>query len=120
MAAATISAVSAGANGYNLTDSADFTTLATGAGNGVTFDYNARDLIILKNEAGQSATVTVKTPQPAAYSGIITLPDESFSIADGDTHLYPMLQIFKNASTGKITIECDQAIDILIVRPANT
>jgi hypothetical protein len=120
MAAAAISAVSAAAGGYNLTDSADFETLVTGAGNGVTFDYNARDVIVLKNGTANLATVTIKTPQPDVYSGIITLPDDTFTIAAGKTYLHPMLQIFKNTSTGKIIIECDEAIDALIVRPANT
>jgi hypothetical protein len=120
MAAANISAVSVPAGGYNLTDSADFTTLVAGAGNGVTFTYNPTDLIIMKNDTGGAGVFTIKTPTPAAYSGIVTVGDETVSVANGKTYMYPILAIFKNTSTGKITIECDVAGKVLVVRPANT
>lgn len=120
MAAAALTATSVAAGGYNLTDSSDFTTLVSGAGNGVTFDYDGRDVIILKNDTGGTAVFTIKVPTPSAYSGIVTVGDETVSVANNKTYLNPVLAIFKNVSTGKIIIECDVAGKVLVARPANT
>lgn len=119
MAAAALTATAVPAGGYNLTD-ATFTTMVAGSGNGVTFDYDGRDLICIKNDTGGAAVFTIKVPTPSAYSGIVTVGDETVSVADGKTYLNPILAIFKNVSTGKIIVECDVAGKILVFRPSNT
>lgn len=118
MAAVSISKQDVGPNGLNLTD-ATYETLVTGAGNGVTFDYHPHNIVVIKNASGLSATVTLKVNQPTAYSGPgLTIPDETVTVADGKTFLYPSLPIFKNSSTAKMTVEADQAVDVIVIRHA--
>jgi len=57
ISATTITAITS--NGYNLTDSADFTTLTTGSGNGVKFTYDSKDEVILKNDTAGAAVFTL-------------------------------------------------------------
>lgn len=98
--------------GLNLTD-ASFSTLSTGATNGVEIPYREADLIVLKNDTGGAAVFTLKVKQPAQYSGqSITVPDKTVSVATGKTHVYPTATIFKQTD-GDIYIDCDVAGKVL-------
>lgn len=102
--------------GYNLTDSTDFTTMATGAGNGVTFTYGSGDIIVMKNTTGGAAAYTLKIPAIAAittFGGTITSPTNT--VADGKTEILRLDSIFQDGSTGLATIECDVAGKILVL-----
>lgn len=103
------------ATGYNLTDSADFTTLVTGAGNGIKFEYNDRLAIILKNDTGGAATFTILVPQIAILTEAgVTVPDADIAVATGKTYLVQQAYAFKDED-GYITIECDVAGKILLI-----
>lgn len=116
MTRAAITAVTVSDNGYNLTDSASFATLGTGAGNGVSFEYSQRDLLVLKNGTGGSAVYTIKVPTPTAFSERgLTVPDETVTVATGKTWLYPMSAIFKQ-SDDAVYVDCDVAASILVMR----
>ena len=93
----------------------DMTTLAgTGSGNGFQFNYSEGYLVVMHNDTGSSATVTFKTAQPTLYSEkSITIPDETATIADGETDTWKPDSVFKD-SDGKVTIECDQLIKIKV------
>lgn len=117
MATTVITATTLTATGYNLTDSADFETMTTGAGNGVEFTFNANDFIVLKNTAGGAAVYTLTVPNPATYSDKgVTVPDATVTVADTKTWIYKLSSIFKQ-SDGDVIIECDVAADILVLRP---
>lgn len=106
---------SASLNGYNLTDSSDFTTMATGADNGVEIPFSASTIIILKNASGVAADYTLKIPEPTGVAdagGGVT--DSTISVADGKTHIIKPTSVMKQAD-GKIYIDCDQAADILVL-----
>ena len=112
--ATTVTAVSS--NGYNLTDSADFTTLVAGAGNGVQFTHDGNDTLILKNDTGGAAVFTFKTPTPSSLSavgGSVTEP--TVTVADGKTHVMPPLGTVFKQSDGKVYIECDVAGKVLLL-----
>lgn len=105
------------AAGYNLTDSADFTTMSSGAGNGVQFDYGADDVIVLKNDSGTTRVYTFLIVVPTnftSYSAAVTNP--TLSVANGKTYFARLNEAFKNASS-KVNIECDGAGKILVATP---
>jgi hypothetical protein len=117
MATTPITAVTLTATGYNLTDSGDFTTMSTGAGNGVEFSFNANDFLVLKNTTGGSAVYTITVPNPATYSNKgVTVPDATVTVVTGKTWMYKLSAIFKQ-SDGDVIIECDVAADILVLSP---
>lgn len=111
-----VAAVSLPATSYNLTDSADFETLATGSNNGVTITYSDINVLLLKNTTGGAAVFTIKVVVPAGYDRV-TVSDETVSVAAGDTHLYPLAPIFRQ-SDGKIYIDCDVAGEVLALTNA--
>ena len=101
--------------GFNLTDTNKFTTLATGSGNGVEFPQDQSQRIVLKNAAGSTATVTVKIPTPAQYSSLsLALPDMTLTIDNGKTFILEPHPQFRQ-SDGNVYIDCDKAIDILVL-----
>lgn len=103
--------------GYSLTDSADFDTLGTGAGNGVEIPFDSRSLIFLKNGTGNPATFTVKVPTPAKYVALgvgATDLDMTIEVADGKTYLLRPKDVMKQ-SDGDIYIDCDVAGAVLVV-----
>lgn len=111
--ATTIPAITS--EGYNLTDSADFTTMSTGSGNGVSFAYSARTLIILKNSTAGAADYTfvlANTSTITAVGGSVT--DPVVDVAVGKTHLVKPAEVFKQ-SDGDMYIDCDVAGEILVV-----
>lgn len=92
----------------------DMTTLtATGSGNGFQFTYAQGYLVVLHNDTGSGATVTFKVSQPTAYSDrSLTIPDETATIANGETDTWIPVSIFNDG--GNVTIEADQLIKIKV------
>lgn len=100
--------------GINLTD-ASFTTLATGANNGVEVPLFDPDILVLKNDTGGAAVFTVKVPQPSEFSEqSITVPDKTYSVATGKTYLIPANLIYRQ-SDGDVYIDCDVAGKVLVL-----
>lgn len=103
--------------GYNLTDSADFTALVSGAGNGVSFAWASNDLVVLKNDSGSSATYTIKLGPfngITNYGGSITNP--TIVIANNKSYFARLDSQFADAS-GNVVIECSVAGKALVVTP---
>lgn len=118
MTTTAITADSLPAIGYNLTDSADYTTMTSGAGNGVEFAYDPNAVIVLNNDSGAEAVYTFKTPTTDALSAKgITTPDAAVTVANGKIWLYKLASIFKQ-SDGDVIVECDQTAKILVLSPA--
>lgn len=112
MARATITRTAVPVTGLNLTD-ATYSTLATGAGNGVEVPYREADLIVLKNGTGGAAVFTLKAKQPTQYSEqSVTVPDKTVTVAAGKTWVYPTATIFRQ-NDGDIYIDCDVAGAVL-------
>jgi hypothetical protein len=109
-----ITATAVPAATYNLTDSTDFETLVTGAGNGVEFTHNPAHLLILKNASGLSADFTIKVPTPSTYTDITTVNDDVITVADGKTYLVKLASVYKQTN-GLVYVDCDQACDVLLV-----
>lgn len=106
------------AAGYDLTDSADFTTLVSGSGNGVKFTYEDGLILVLKNDSGSAATYTLKVPASsslAAYGGTITSP--TCVVANGKTVLLILSSLFRDAATGFVTVECSAGGKALLLEP---
>lgn len=120
MATATIAAVEIDDDGYDIIGSTDFETLVAGTGNGVEFEYNPNDLIILKNTVASVANFDILVPTPTPYSTIgVTIPDDSVQLAAGDTtEQYWVHKIFApyRQSAGTVIIECDVAGEVLVLR----
>ena len=120
MPAATITAVTLPHTmaGYNLTDSAGFTTLVAGSGNGVKFDYVDDLVVVLKNDSGGAAVFTVKVRTPASfttYSAGVSHP--TINVANNKTYLLRLDQSPFVDASGDITIECDVAGKVLVLDP---
>lgn len=101
-------------NGLNLTD-ATYVTMSTGAANGVTFDHDGADLVVLKNDTGGDATFTIKVPAPASLTAIgATVADIDIVVVTAKTHVMRLPSILKQTD-GKIYIDCDVAGKILVL-----
>jgi len=103
--------------GYNLTDSAAFTTLGAGSGNGVEFAYADAAIVVLKNDTGGAATFTLKASLGSgftAYGAALTNP--TIAVATGKTYLLRLDGVFRD-SAGKVTIECSVAGKVLVLTP---
>lgn len=119
MARTPITRTALAAAGLNLTD-ATFATLATGASNGIEVPFREGDVLILKNGTGGAAVFTVKIRQPSQYSNLgITIPDETFSVANGKTYLVPLAQVFKQTD-GDVYVDCDVAGDVIMLGAGDT
>lgn len=117
MARTAIAPIDLSKTGYNLTDSADFTTLTLGSGNGITVLFDPKDILILKNDTGGSAVFTLKVPGETKYSDKnAVVPDVSVTVANGKTWVYQLTNIFKQAD-GKVYIDCDVAGKVLVLSP---
>jgi hypothetical protein len=115
MARAQLTPVALGDTGYNLTDSAGFAVMSTGAGNGKEIVYDPATLVILKNTTGGAAVYTVKIPAPAAYTNVgSTVSDTTITVATNKTWLLAMKAVYRQAD-GDIYIDCDVAGSILAV-----
>lgn len=120
MAAATITkvAIPHTSAGYNLTDSADFTTLVAGSGNGVQCTHEDDLIVVLKNDTGGSATFTLKIPASSSlttYGGAITSP--TVVVANGKLVQLRLDSLFRSGTTGYVTIECNVAGKVLVQDP---
>jgi len=119
MAAATITkvAIPNSSAGYNLTDSAGFTTLVAGSGNGVKFTYEQQLVVVLKNDSGGAAVFTFKTILAGGYSSYgVTATNPTLTLATGKTYLWRPNTIFRDSSSF-VTIECDVAGKALVLDP---
>jgi hypothetical protein len=115
MARSAFTTITIPATGYNLTDSADFAALSTGAGNGKEVVYDPASRIVLKNTTGGAAAFTIKVPTPSQYSSIgITLSDMTVTVAASKTwELKP--HATWQQSDGKVYIDCDVAGSLLVL-----
>lgn len=106
------------ANGYNLTDSADYATLGVGDGEGVEFTFNNQDQVFLKAPGGGPAVFTILTVQKDPHSGRnLAVPDDEVTVAAGKVWVYSLSEgIHKDASTGNCAIDCDVAGEVLVLR----
>lgn len=101
--------------GYNLTDSADFAVMATGANNGKIIPAASATRIILKNTTGGAAVYTIKIPTPSQYTAIgLTLSDMAVTVAAGKTWELKSHAAMIQAD-GNIYIDCDVAASILVM-----
>lgn len=115
MARTAITSASIANTGYNLTDSTDFATLGTGAGNGVSFAYDSGTLVYLKNDTGSSATFTLKVPTPTTYSALsLTIPDMTITVANGKTIIVRLNSILRQ-SDGAVYIDCSVAGKVMVL-----
>ena len=102
------------ANGTNLTD-ATFTTLSTGSGNGVYFDYDSNDLVVLKNDTGGAAVFTLVLVSPTSITDIGgSLTNPTVSVANGKTHVLRLTDALKQTD-GDAYIDCYVAGKILVL-----
>lgn len=114
MARTDITAVVITDTGFNLTD-ATFTTMSTGAGNGVSFTQDQSQRIILRNDTGGAATYTVKVPTPSSYAPFsLALPDLDISVATGKMYVLEPHSQFRQ-SDGNVYIDCSVAGKILVL-----
>jgi len=103
--------------GYNLTDSAGFTVMATGANNGITVDFDLKSVIALKNTTGGAAVYTFKVVSPGQFSGKgSTVGDVTVTVAAAKSWLYQPSEIMRQ-SDGKVWVDCDVAGSILVLTP---
>lgn len=115
MARTTITATAITDTGYNLTDSASFSTLGVGASNGVAFTLNTAERIILLNDTGGAATFTIKIPTPASYTAIgVTVPDMTVAVANGKTYVLEPPSVARQ-SDGMMYIDCSVAGKVLVL-----
>lgn len=115
MTRSALAATTIAATGYNLSDSADFVVLSTGAANGKEITYDPAYRIVLKNPTGGNAIYTIKIPTPAQYTAIgITLSDMTVTVGTTDIwELKPHAAMCQ--SDGKIYIDCDVAGALLVL-----
>jgi hypothetical protein len=101
--------------GVNLTD-ATFQTLVAGASNGATFALLVHDVIILKNDTAGAGIFTFSIPVPSSissYGGTLTSP--TITVAAGKTVALRIDEVFKDITTGLVTITCDIAGKLLVL-----
>lgn len=110
-----ITITSPASNGYNLTDSTDFETMATGVGSGVSFTYDSKDLVVVKAPTGSAAAFTLVLPtltRVTAVGGSVTNP--TVAVAAGKTHVLQLSSVVKQTN-GKVYIDCDVAAEIMVL-----
>lgn len=103
--------------GYDLTGSADFTTLSTGSGNGVSYAWNSGDVLVLRNSTGGTATYTIKFGpfvSITGYGGSVT--NMTRTVATTKDYFMRLDSQFADAS-GNVIIECDVAGKVLVITP---
>lgn len=109
MARTTIARTAVTVTGFNLTD-ATFTTMSTGAGNGIEVPARQGDTLVLYNSTGGAAVYTLKLPTPTAIAARgATVPDVTYSVATGKMHLYPLTDTIFRQSDGDVYVDCDVA-----------
>jgi hypothetical protein len=104
-----------GSDGLDLTN-ASFTTLSTGSGNGKTWDFDATDIIILKNDTGGSATFTfILNPLSSVTALGATVTDPVVVVANGVTRILQVNSLFQQGSDSKVYVDCDVAGKVLVL-----
>lgn len=106
-----------GSGGYNLTDSADFSTLTPGADNGVEFPYSTNDEVVLRNSTAGAAVFTFIIAQRAAEDAAVggTITDTTVTVAAGkDYTLAGLSELFRD-DDGNVAIDCDVAGKVLVL-----
>lgn len=102
------------ATGVNLTD-ATYSTLGVGTDNGVTFDYDPGEQIVLRAPAS-SATFTFLVPTPLDFSNkSITIPNVTVVVAANKSVLYRPTAIMRQAD-GKVYLDCSVAGSVLLIQ----
>jgi hypothetical protein len=100
--------------GFNITD-ATYTTMATGANNGVTAPSQQGDVLILRNDTGGAAAYTIKTPQATGYAAQgITVSDVVVTVAAAKIWVYEPTTLQRQADN-QIYVDCDVAGKILLL-----
>lgn len=100
--------------GFNVIDGT-YATLSTGSGNGVEFTYDPSAMVFLRNGTGGDATFSILVPTPAQFAAKgVTVPADTVVVPTGDTIVYPMSPIYKQAA-GTVKIECDVAGEVLVL-----
>lgn len=100
--------------GYNLSDSADFTTLSAGPNGGVSFTFDKHDILVLKNQTASTAVYTIGIPRNTAVTdvgGSILSP--TISVAAGKTHVVQLSEVAKR-SDDKVYVDCTVAAQVLV------
>lgn len=101
--------------GINITDLTT-DTIATGDDNGFTFDYVGGSDLLIVNDTGGPAAVTIKIPSQTNLTTVgVTTPDKEITIADGKTYLWPVSTVFKQ-SDSKIYVDCDVAAKFALLK----
>ena len=99
---------------YNLTDSADYTTLSTGSGNGAELPYASGQKFILKNDTGGNAVFTIELNDTAITAAGGTVTDPTMTVATGKEYVVEMTSAMKQAD-GKVYVDCDVAGKVLLL-----
>ena len=113
MPAVVITPVTMTPSGYNLTDSAAFSTLVLGSGNGVKALISTGTLV-LKNDSGSSATFTILVAPTAQLTALgLTTPNLEVVVANNKQYVLPISAAMLIG--GYVTIECSVAGKVLIL-----
>lgn len=109
----TLPTISSG--GLNYTDMT-FTTMTLGADNGVYFDFDAADLIVLNNTTGGAAEYTLILNPPASITNIGgSVTDPTVTVAAGKAHFIRPTDILRQTTDGDVYIDCDVAGEIAVI-----
>ena len=91
--------------GINLS-TATYTSMVSGATNGLEYAWEGTSSVLLKNGNTSPATFTFVVPVPSGsgLSAIGSTPtSKAYSVAAGVTHYVPNADAFRNPTTGKVT-----------------
>lgn len=115
MARTAITSLAIPNTGLNITD-VTYTTMATGSGNGVSFPYNNRTVIVLNNTTGGNATYTFIVNVPAELTAVgVTPANQTIVVATGKVYLVKPGDILVGADAARsVFVDCDVAGKILI------
>lgn len=108
MAAQTLSVTDPKANnsaGINLS-TATYTTMVSGAGNGLEYQWEGTSAVVLKYTGVGTASFTFTVPSPAGtgLAGIGSVPTPKvYSVASGEILYVPNADAFRDPTTGKVT-----------------
>lgn len=102
--------------GYLINQSTEFTTLSTGEGNGVQFNFDIKSVIFLKNDTGGNASFSIvlrDNPEITAIGAFIQSP--TVVVPDGSTVIYKPRTEYKQVN-GLMYIDCDVAGKVLVLK----
>ena len=94
-----------GQNGLELDEVNNYTTLTSGSGNGVYFEFNSAGYLILYNASTSLRTFTFLLEEPTEYEKLgIAFTNKTVSVAASEKHILPVDSRYKKAD-GNIYIE---------------